>query len=75
MEDPFDRMVQVAAFAVSSYAGTEHRASSKPFNPILGETYEYVREDLGFKFISEQVHINNLMHIFLTCYVHVVEGL
>uniref|UniRef100_A0A8C9PEM4 Oxysterol-binding protein n=1 Tax=Spermophilus dauricus TaxID=99837 RepID=A0A8C9PEM4_SPEDA len=27
----------------------------KPFNPLLGETYELVREDLGFRFISEQV--------------------
>lgn len=53
--DPFDRMVRVAAFAVSSYALSYHRAGRKPFNPILGETYECVREDKGFKFIAEQV--------------------
>ena len=53
--DPFDRMVRVAAFAVSSYALAYHRAGRKPFNPILGETYECVREDKGFKFIAEQV--------------------
>ena len=53
--DPFDRMVQVAAFAVSSYALSAHRAGKKPFNPILGETYECVREDKGLKFIAEQV--------------------
>ena len=53
--DPFDRMVKVAAFAVSSYALSYHRAGRKPFNPILGETYECVREDKGFKFIAEQV--------------------
>ncbi|KAF9083229.1 hypothetical protein BGX23_011680 [Mortierella sp. AD031] len=29
--------------------------SSKPFNPLLGETYEYCREDKQFRYISEQV--------------------
>lgn len=47
--------VKVAAFAVSSFALNFHRAGRKPFNPILGETYECVREDKGFKFIAEQV--------------------
>ncbi|XP_043910900.1 oxysterol-binding protein-related protein 7 [Protopterus annectens] len=54
-EDPFDRMVYVAAFAVSSYASTYYRAGAKPFNPVLGETYECERADKGFTFISEQV--------------------
>jgi hypothetical protein len=27
----------------------------KPFNPLLGETYELIREDLGFRIVSEQV--------------------
>jgi len=47
--------VRVAAFAVSSYALAYYRAGRKPFNPILGETYEWIREDKGFKFIAEQV--------------------
>lgn len=47
--------VYVAAFAVSAYASTFYRAGSKPFNPVLGETYECVRPDRGFRFISEQV--------------------
>ncbi len=55
LEDPFDRMVRVAAFAVSSYALSYHRAGRKPFNPLLGETYECVRQDRGFRFIAEQV--------------------
>ena len=50
-----DRMVWVAAFAISAYASTNARASHKPFNPLLGETYECVREDKGFRFIAEQV--------------------
>jgi oxysterol-binding protein-related protein 3/6/7 len=44
-----------SAFAVSAYASTFHRAGRKPFNPLLGETYECIREDKGFKFISEKV--------------------
>uniref|UniRef100_A0A493TJY2 Oxysterol-binding protein n=1 Tax=Anas platyrhynchos platyrhynchos TaxID=8840 RepID=A0A493TJY2_ANAPP len=36
-------------------ASTFYRAGSKPFNPVLGETYECVRPDRGFRFISEQV--------------------
>uniref|UniRef100_A0AAY4EXK0 Oxysterol-binding protein n=1 Tax=Denticeps clupeoides TaxID=299321 RepID=A0AAY4EXK0_9TELE len=53
--DPFERMVIVAAFAVSGYSSTYYRAGSKPFNPLLGETYECIREDKGFCFFSEQV--------------------
>lgn len=45
----------VAAFAVSAYACSFTRAGGKPFNPVLGETYECLRPDRGFRFISEQV--------------------
>lgn len=45
----------IAAFAVSAYSSTYHRAGCKPFNPVLGETYECERPDRGFRFISEQV--------------------
>lgn len=55
LDDPYERMVHVAAFAVSSYANSTSRAGNKPFNPLLGETYECIREDKGFKFIAEQV--------------------
>ncbi|KAM6985301.1 oxysterol-binding protein-related protein 6 isoform 2-T2 [Aplochiton taeniatus] len=54
-EDPFERMVIVAAFAISGYSSTYYRAGSKPFNPLLGETYESIREDKGLCFFSEQV--------------------
>ncbi|KAF1381441.1 hypothetical protein PFLUV_G00154010 [Perca fluviatilis] len=53
--DPYQRMVYVATFAISAYASTYHRAGSKPFNPVLGETYECDRPDKSFKFIAEQV--------------------
>ncbi|XP_042882837.1 oxysterol-binding protein-related protein 6-like [Penaeus japonicus] len=55
LEDPGDRMVLVAAFAVSAYASSIYRAAHKPFNPLLGETYECIREDKGFRFVAEQV--------------------
>ena len=55
-EDPHERMVLIAAFAVSAYGSSHVRADHKPFSPLLGETYENVREDKGFKYISEQVH-------------------
>ncbi|XP_046973478.1 oxysterol-binding protein-related protein 6-like isoform X5 [Vanessa cardui] len=50
-----ERCALVAAFAVSAYAAGAHRAASKPFNPLLCETYECVREDRGFRFVAEQV--------------------
>uniref|UniRef100_A0A2K6MBS1 Oxysterol binding protein like 6 n=1 Tax=Rhinopithecus bieti TaxID=61621 RepID=A0A2K6MBS1_RHIBE len=58
-DDPYERMVLVAAFAVSGYCSTYFRAGSKPFNPVLGETYECIREDKGFRFFSEQVSISD----------------
>ncbi|RVE59910.1 hypothetical protein OJAV_G00193580 [Oryzias javanicus] len=53
--DPFHRMVYIAAFAISGYSTATFRNRYKPFNPVLGETYECIREDRGFQFISEQV--------------------
>ncbi|KAG6477970.1 hypothetical protein ZIOFF_061402 [Zingiber officinale] len=48
------RMLNVAAFAVSAYASTDGR-SFKPFNPLLGETYEADYPDKGLRFFSEKV--------------------
>lgn len=48
------RILNVAAFAVSGYASTEGRIC-KPFNPLLGETYEADYPDKGVRFISEKV--------------------
>ncbi|CAB4396805.1 unnamed protein product [Rhizophagus irregularis] len=49
-----ERILYVAAFAMSNYSSTVGRIA-KPFNPLLGETYEYVRPDKAFRYISEQV--------------------
>ncbi len=55
--DGFERLMYVAAFAVSSLsnARVKERSIRKPFNPMLGETFELVREDMGFRFIAEKV--------------------
>ncbi|WPH03546.1 Hypothetical protein R9X50_00642600 [Acrodontium crateriforme] len=52
--DSTERLLYVAAFAASEYASTIGRVA-KPFNPLLGETFEYVRPDLGYRFFIEQV--------------------
>ncbi|GBP41549.1 Oxysterol-binding protein 1 [Eumeta japonica] len=53
--DPAHQLAYVAAFTVSSYSTTACR-TTKPFNPLLGETYECDRtSDLGWRAISEQV--------------------
>ncbi|XP_035550003.1 oxysterol-binding protein-related protein 2A-like isoform X3 [Juglans regia] len=48
------RILNVAAFAVSGYASSEGR-HCKPFNPLLGETYEAVYPEKGIRFFSEKV--------------------
>uniref|UniRef100_H3C3D6 Oxysterol-binding protein-related protein 3 n=1 Tax=Tetraodon nigroviridis TaxID=99883 RepID=H3C3D6_TETNG len=53
--DPFQRMVYIATFVVSTHTFSYYRVRGKPFNPLLGETYECDRPDKGFKFIAEQV--------------------
>jgi hypothetical protein len=54
---PVERLLYVAAFALSglAYNRVKERAIRKPFNPMLGETFELVREDLGFRFLAEKV--------------------
>ncbi|CAL9766469.1 unnamed protein product [Musa acuminata subsp. burmannicoides] len=52
--DGLMRILNVAAFAVSGYASTEGR-SCKPFNPLLGETYEAEYPEKGLKFFAEKV--------------------
>lgn len=54
-DSSLEQMCLVAAFSVSSYSTTVHR-TAKPFNPLLGETYELDRlEEYGYRSICEQV--------------------
>jgi len=49
------QLALVAAFFVSSYANSMDRLL-KPFNPLLGETFEMDRTaDLGWRSMCEQV--------------------
>ncbi|KAK0149439.1 Oxysterol-binding protein 1 [Merluccius polli] len=54
-QSSLEQLCYVAAFSVSSYSTTVHR-TGKPFNPLLGETYELDRgRDSGYRSLCEQV--------------------
>ncbi|KAG4443480.1 hypothetical protein IFR05_001050 [Cadophora sp. M221] len=58
---PLQRLLHVTAFAVSQFSTNraKERAIRKPFNPMLGETYELVRSESdipgGFRVLVEKV--------------------
>ncbi len=51
-QDPQKRYLYIIAFSIAQYKTTEFRLS-KPFNPILGETFEI--KNKKFLYFSEQV--------------------
>lgn len=61
LKTPTERLLHVAAFAVSQFSNNraKERSIRKPFNPLLGETYELLRTDSevpgGFRLIVEKV--------------------
>ncbi|KAI0393290.1 Oxysterol-binding protein-domain-containing protein [Xylariaceae sp. FL0594] len=58
---PRDRLLFVTAFAISSFSvnRAKERAIRKPFNPLLGETFELLRTESevpgGFRLLVEKV--------------------
>ncbi|KAI1098512.1 Oxysterol-binding protein-domain-containing protein [Jackrogersella minutella] len=58
---PRDRLLYVTAFAISSFSvnRVRERAMRKPFNPLLGETFELLRTESevpgGFRLLVEKV--------------------
>ena len=52
LEAPVARLQQVATFAVSALASNNMRMG-KPFNPLLGETYQLEQD--SFRIVCEQV--------------------
>ncbi|KAI3328710.1 Oxysterol-binding protein-domain-containing protein [Ustulina deusta] len=58
---PRDRLLFVTAFAISSFSisRAKERAMRKPFNPLLGETFELLRTESeapgGFRLLVEKV--------------------
>lgn len=53
-DDPVKRLEYVAAFAVAGISSNWERLG-KPFNPLLGETFEHHRETDGVHILTEQV--------------------
>ncbi|KAK3523362.1 hypothetical protein QTP86_029841, partial [Hemibagrus guttatus] len=54
-QSSLEQLCYVAAFTVSSYSTTVHR-TGKPFNPLLGETFELDRlQESGYRSLCEQV--------------------
>ncbi|KAF2674694.1 hypothetical protein BT63DRAFT_430933 [Microthyrium microscopicum] len=51
------RLLYMAAFAISSFSviRVKERVLRKPFTPMLGETFELVREDRGFRLLTEKI--------------------
>lgn len=50
--DPLRRLIYVSVYSITLLTLLE-RNTTKPFNPLLGETYELVTK--GFRFLAEQV--------------------
>lgn len=73
VEDPQLRLGYVFASMVILHSNTINRVN-KPFNPLLGETYEYVDKDL--KMIVEQVsHHPPVAAFHADCDDFVLQGL
>lgn len=54
LKDSVRRMVYVTTFVCSKYASASE-LYTKSFNPLLGETYEYVDLEKGYVYLAEQV--------------------
>ncbi|XP_059396893.1 oxysterol-binding protein-related protein 2-like [Carassius carassius] len=65
LSDSIERMQLVAAFAISAVASQWDR-TGKPFNPLLGETFELTRDEEGYRMISEQVSHHPPISAFYT---------
>ncbi|XP_071428928.1 oxysterol-binding protein-related protein 2 isoform X4 [Pithys albifrons albifrons] len=58
--DPLERMQSVAAFAVSAVASQWER-TGKPFNPLLGETYELTRHNEAYTWTNPTCCVHNVI--------------
>ena len=63
-----EEMCYVAAFTISSYSTTSAR-TGKPFNPLLGETFEMDRsQEEGWRCLAEQVSLALNFVAFIRCF-------
>ena len=62
-----EKILRIASFAISfmSSVRCKERTNRKPFNPLLGETFELVREDFGIRLVGEKVSHRPLVVAFL----------
>jgi len=51
--DPHERMAYLCAWVMAGYNCAVR--NKKPFNPLLGETFEYISEERKYRFFAEQV--------------------
>ncbi|XP_073165249.1 oxysterol-binding protein-related protein 2 isoform X4 [Lepidochelys kempii] len=58
--NPLERMQAVAAFAVSAVASQWER-TGKPFNPLLGETYELIRHNEAYTWTNPTCCVHNII--------------
>jgi len=72
-DDAHLRLVYVAAFIVSTYSANYYRTGRKNFNPLLGETYECIREDKGWKFIAEQVKYYSYLILQKILFLYILD--
>lgn len=71
-------MVEVVAFSASPYASCQRPKRS--LDPLLGETYELVHPEKGFRMVSEHVRTptshtlpKNLLHVCMHGFVRCVH--
>jgi len=53
--DPDLALLYVAIYSLSVFSCGVQRVKTKPFNPMLGETYDFYDKENGIKFFAEQV--------------------
>lgn len=71
-QSSLEQMCYVAAFTVSSYSTTVHR-TGKPFNPLLGETFELDRlKECGYRSLCEQVRRRMFMQACFIVLKHLI---
>lgn len=58
-EDELKRLAYLAVWGITPYAANER--TYKPFNPILGETYEFHENETNFFYIAEQVRCSTML--------------
>jgi len=55
-QDPILRLAYIAAFVVAGFSTNPLRVT-KYFNPVIGETFEFIDNELEFRYFGEQVSL------------------